>query len=238
MALYQNHSTIENRFLSLAGVIASCYFILWASPITFFSDIVSLGHSYYIILFERHFWQYLFAFIGVTVLSRGHLWSYGINSQNLKTSMIWLSWLYSIVIVATIIALWSGHELLPVGAENVQEGKFHAVTAMLVYWMSSPVANQILFFGFGQTILMKQWGDGLKIGRFPVVVIFTALLFTYGATTSQFAFGEYSAMATFMLGLFCGMVYWKTNSLITPMLGQAFFFGFPFFVHIVRTMLL
>ncbi len=238
MASHQNPSTLENRFLSLAGVIASCYFILWASPITFFSNAFSLGGSFYFLQFERHFWQYLFAFIGVTVLSRGHLWSYGINSQNLKTSMVWLAWLYVVVILGTIISVWTGKEILPTGAENVHEGPYSAVTAMLVYWMSSPVANQILFFGFGQTILMKQWGDGLKVGRFPVVVLFSALLFTYGATSSQFEFGEYSALFTFILGLFCGMVYWKTNSLITPMLGHAFFFGFPFFVHIVRTMFL
>ncbi len=238
MAVHQNPSTMKNRVLSLAGVIASCYLILWASPISFFSDAFSLGQSFFPVLFERHFWQYLFAFVGVTVLSRGHPWSYGINSQNLKASMIWLSWLYIIVISTTFISLWTGRELLPVTAENIPNGQLNTVFAMLVYWMSSPVANQILFFSFGQTVLMKQWGDSLKIGRIPVVVIISALLFTYGATSSQFFIGEYSALLTFMLGLFCGMVYWKTNSLITPMLGQAFFFGFPFFVHIVRTMLL
>ncbi len=238
MGSLQNPTPIENRFLSLAGVIASCVAILWISPITFFSRTLSLEHSYFFLEFERHFWQYLIAFVGVTVLSRGHLWSYGINSQNLKTSMVWLSWLYIVVIAVTFIFLWTGRELLPIGASNVQQGRNHAVIAMLVYWMSSPVANQILFFSFGQTILMKQWGDGLKIGRIPVVVIFSALLFTYGATTSQFAFGEYSALLTFILGLYCGMVYWKTNSLITPMLGQAFYFGFPLFLHIVRTMFL
>jgi membrane protease YdiL (CAAX protease family) len=141
--------------------------------------------------------------------------------------MVWLAWLYVVVILGTIISVWTGKEILPTGAENVHEGPYAAVTAMLVYWMSSPVANQILFFGFGQTILMKQWGDGLKVGRFPVVVLFSALLFTYGATSSQFAFGEYSALFTFILGLFCGMVYWKTNSLITPMLGHAFYLWIP-----------
>lgn len=230
----QTPSSIENRFLALAGVIATCYAILWASPITFLSRLTSLEHSHFVLQFERHFWQYLFSFVIITVLSRGHLWSYGINSQNLKTSMIWLSWLYIVVISGTFIALWNGSEILPADASSSHWSEGSSVMAMLVYWMSSPVANQILFFSFGQTVLMKQWGDGLRIGRIPVVVIFSALLFTYGATTSQFAFGEYSMLFTFMLGIFCGMVYWKTNSLIAPMLGHAFYFGFPFFVHLLH----
>ncbi len=224
-----------NKFLSFAGVSIVCYAVVWASPITFFSNLFSLGPSYFFLQFERHFWQYLFAFVAVVILSRGHLWSYGINSQNLKTSMVWLMRLYAATIIITFLWMVFGNEILPVDASVLQGGKNHTIIALLVYWMSSPVANQILFFSFAQSVLMKQWGDSPSIAGIPVVVLFSALLFTLGATTSQFSIGLWSPLFTFALGIFCGTVYWKTNSLITPMLGQAFYFGFPLFIHIIRT---
>jgi hypothetical protein len=228
-----NHTanSIGNRFLSIVGVSVFCYGVIRFSSITFFTNAVSLNGSYFFPQFEQHFWQYLFSFFAVIILSRGHLWSYGINSQNLKSSMIWLVWLYGLIILATLIF---GEEILPVRASNIPSGTSETFIALLTYWMSSPVANQILFFAFAQTILMKQWGDSIKIGTIPVVIFFTALLFALGATTSQFQFGEYSIIGTFMLGMFSGIVYWKTNSLITPMLGHAFYFGFPLFIHLLR----
>ncbi|MFA5832705.1 MAG: CPBP family intramembrane glutamic endopeptidase [Bacteroidota bacterium] len=231
-------TTIENKFLSLAGVTASCYVIIWASPITFFSRLISVDQSPFFLQFEQHFWQYLFAFITVVVLSRGHLWSYGVNSQNLKTSMVWLVWLYGFSILATLVAIGFGIEILPVDPSHVPHGGKETVMAILVYWMSSPVANQILFFGFAQTILMKHWGDSTHIGRIPIYIYFSALLFAVGATSSQFDLGLYSAIPTFALGIFCGIVYWKTNSLITPMLAHAFYFGFPLFIHMIRSTIL
>lgn len=234
----QTPTSFKNKVLSLSGVVAFCYAVLLASPITLISRLLSFEHSLFFVQLERHFWQYLFAFTAVVVLSRGHLWSFGINSQNLKTSMVWLSCLYAVTAGMSFIALLYDNEMLPVGASALHDGNDETIIAMLVYWMSSPVANQILFFSFGQTILMKQWGEAFKIAGIPVAVLLSALIFTFAATTSQFAFGEYSPGLTFMLGLFCGTVYWKTNSLITPMLGHAFFFGFPLFIHIIRSTIL
>jgi len=228
-----NHTTssIENRFISIIGVTAFCYFVIRFSSISVLSKLLSLNNSFSFLQFEQHFWQYLFSFFAVILLSRGHLWSYGINSQNLKASMVWLVWLYIAVIIATLIF---GEAMLPFNEMNTPVGRKETFIALLTYWMSSPVANQILFFGFGQTVLIKQWGDSFSIGRIPVVIFFSAILFAFGATSSQFYIGEYSMFTTFFLGLYCGIVYWKTNSLITPMLAHAFYFGFPLFIHILR----
>ncbi len=229
-----NHHTtspIENKFLSIIGVASFCYLVIRFSSISILSKLFSLGDSFLFLQFEQHFWQFLFSFLAVIVLSRGHLWSYGINSQNLKTSMIWLVWLYGTIIVATLIF---GETILPVRASNIPHGSKETFIALLTYWMASPVANQILFFSFGQTILIKQWGDSNAVAGVPVVIFFSSAFFAFGATSSYFHFGEYSIIPTFILGLYSGIVYWKTNSLITPMLGHAFFFGFPLFIHILR----
>lgn len=228
-------TTILSKILSLVGVTVFCFAVVQLSSITIVSRSFSIAHSFHFVQFEHHFWQYLFAFIAVIFLSRGHLWSYGINSKNLKTSMKWLSVLYGFTILITMISILLSKEILPISSAHLPKSDKETIMAMLVFWMSSPVANQIVFFSFAQTVLMKQWGDSLMIGRIPVVVIVSALLFTYGATTSQFFIGEYSLAFTFLLGMFCGLVYWKTNSLIAPMLGQAFYFGFPFFIHLFNS---
>lgn len=225
---------MENKFLSIVGVAGFCYAVLWISPNTLIAHALSYTHTFFFLRFEEHFWQYALAFIAVIVLSRGHLWSYGINSQNLKLSMVWLAWFYGCSITATIAAFFLGFEFLPIEASVLPGNTSETVIMMAVFWMSSPVANQILFFGFGQTILMKQWGDSITIAKIPVIIFFSSIFFTIGATTSQFYFGEYSFLFTFALGVYCGIVYWKTHSLITPMLAHAFYFGFPLFIHVVR----
>jgi len=224
-------TSIENRFLSVIGASAFCFLVIRYSSITILSNLFSLGNSFFFLQFEQHFWQYLFSFLAVIVLSRGHLWSYGINSQNLKISMVWLVWLYGVIIAATMIF---GDAILPVDASHLPIGTNETFISFLTYWMSSPVANQILFFSFGQTVLMKQWGDSFAVRGIPVVILFSATMFTFGATSSQFQLGEYSLVPTFILGLYSGIVYWKTNSLITPMLGHAFYFGFPLFIHTLK----
>lgn len=224
-----------NDLLAPVAVTAYAALVLWISPLSVIAPVVDLQHSPSFLNFERHFWQFGLAFLAVIILSRGHLWSYGINSQNLKSSMMWLVWLYIVTAIVSAAGLLLGRTVIPVGTETIVGGTKESVVASLVYWMSSPVANQILFFSLIQTVLMKQWGDGLRLGGIPLAVAFSSLLFSIGATTSHFGGETVFLLPTMLLGLFCGTVYWKTNSLITPMLGHAFFFGFPLFIHLLRT---
>ncbi|MCK9407753.1 MAG: CPBP family intramembrane glutamic endopeptidase [Bacteriovoracaceae bacterium] len=226
---------IGTKFFTLIGVAVFCYAVIWISPITVISRTLSLEGSVYFLQFERHFWQYSIAFIAVVILSRGHLWSYGINSQNLKISMVWLVWMYGFTVVMTMSGIAIGKEMLPAGAAALVPGTSESVIASMVYWMSSPVANQILFFGFVQTVLMKQWGDSFSLLGFPLSLVVASIFFAVGATSSHFSADPAFLIPTFILGLFCGVVYWKTKSLITPMLGHAFFFGFPVFIHLLRS---
>ncbi|NUN70410.1 MAG: CPBP family intramembrane metalloprotease [Bacteroidetes bacterium] len=228
-------TSVLQKVLAAAGVALFAALVLWFSPLTVISRAVALEQSLHFRLYELHFWQFGSAFLAVIFLSRGHLWSYGINSQNLKLSLQWLAWLYGTVILFTAAAWLTGLPLYPSTAVFLPAGSAESVIAMLVYWMSSPVANQILFFSFAQTVLLKQWGDSFRLAGIPAVVIVSAAMFAAGATASSLAGMEGAVLPLFALGLFCGMVYWRTNSLIAPMLGHAFFFGFPLFIHLLRT---
>lgn len=227
--------SLLQKALAAAGVALFAAGVLWIAPLTVIARTLSLDGSPHVRLFELHFWQYSIAFLAVIILSRGHLWSYGINSQNLKTSLEWLAWLYGAVVLCVLTAWVMDLRFVPAGTESLISGSPESIAAMLVYWMSSPVANQILFFGFAQTVLIKQWGDTVRIAGLPLAVHVAAVLFAAGATTSRFAGAEAAFLPTLLLGLFCGTVYWRTNSLITPMLGHAFYLGFPLFVQLLRS---
>lgn len=222
---------LGRMMLTAAGVVLFTVVAARFSALTVVADLFALRGSYFFSHFEQHFWQYLYSFLAVVMLSRGHLWSYGINSQNLGLSMKWLAGLYVVVIVVSLFF----PEYVVVEGDHVPRQNADIIFGFLVYWMSSPVANQILFFSFGQTVLMKQWNHPPTVFGLPLPVLFSALLFTAASNTSRFDGGAVAFVPTFLLGMFCGVVYWKTNSLITPMLGHAFYFGFPLFIESIRT---
>ncbi len=227
MNSYPTTSAVQ-KIMTLLGVILFCYLVNTYSQISFISNYLAfLNPPSRGAIFERHFWQFMFGFIAIGFLSRGHLWSYGINSQNLKVSMKWLMWVYSAVFIVTFLIRISGGELLPIRSDEMPGNAKETVIALLIYWMSSPVANQILFFGFAQTILLKQFGDTNKIAGIPFVIFISALLFMFYGIETTFAIGRLSLIVSFAVGIYSGFVYWKTNSLIAPMLAHAFVFGFP-----------
>lgn len=185
-------------------------------------------------LFEQHLWQFIAAFTAIGYLSRGHLWSYGINSNNLKGSMQWLGALYIVTIILSVVSFSVGSELIPVVTVEPSERIEDALFKILIQWMSSPVANQILFFGFAQTLMLKTLRPGNKAVTVPLIILLSSLLYTFLATGLPSGGDGNAMIPSFILALYCGIVYWKTGSLITPMLGQAFFFGFPLFVSVVH----
>ena len=149
--------------------------------------------------------------------------------------MNYLLWSYGFTIVSTLgVRIMTGSFILPLPAESFPLGIRNSVIAMLVFWMSAPVANTILFFGFGQTLLMKYFESIDKMFLIPTSVIIAAVFYSLFSTGAHFiGLGSSAWIGTFMIGIFSGYVYWKTESLIAPMLGQAFYFGFPLFVKIV-----
>ncbi|MEW5800176.1 MAG: CPBP family intramembrane glutamic endopeptidase [Bacteroidota bacterium] len=234
MNSYQTTSAVQKTMV-LLGVILFCYLVNTYSQITFISTRLAFLHlPSRSEIFERHFWQFVFGFLAIGFLSRGHLWSYGINSQNLKSSMQWLAWLYFTVILLTVFVQVFDGEILPIDKEEMPHGVKDTIMAILIYWMSSPVSNQILFFGFAQTILLKQFGDTIKVAGIPFVIFISALLFMFYGVETTFAIGRLSLVVSFAVGIYSGFVYWKTNSLIAPMLAHAFVFGFPLVVYLLQ----
>lgn len=226
-------SPVVQKIVTLLGVILFCYVVNIYSHITLIAPHLSVSSLLPAQTFERHFWQFVFGFTAIVMLSRGHLWSFGINSKNLKQSMKWLAWLYVAMASVTFLLRMMDVDMLPVTKEKFPSDIGSTILMLLMYWMSSPVANQILFFGMAQTLLMKQFSENGKIAGVPLAVYVAAVLFSLFGTDSSFAIGNFSYLTTFAVGMFCGIVFWKTGSLITPMLGHAFVFGFPLVVELL-----
>jgi type IV secretory pathway VirB2 component (pilin) len=232
-----NSDRITEAGVKIAMVIG---LVMWCYVATQYTDVGVAAHLFPATIsaslartFEHHFWQFVLGFTAIGYLSRGHLWSYGINSNNLKSSMRWLGLLYIVTIVVTFVDRLFGTSFIPMNDAVVPTDGPDTVFVILIYWMSSPVAHQILFFGLVQTVLAKKVFTGNGTASMSVVIIIASGIFAWTGTVG---FGSVSAderIFLFVLGVFSGTVYWKTGSLITPMLGHAFIFGFPVVIEII-----
>jgi membrane protease YdiL (CAAX protease family) len=188
-------------------------------------------------LFEHHLWQFGVGMLVITVLSRGHLWSYGINSSDIRLSMSILlkfyvaaSILVAVVIVVPMVFTGTMPEYL------AHTSRVDKIAWILFQWMAAAVADNILYFGLFQTLLLKYWPEKISAKPFevPVAILMTTVLFAVGRTNVPIYGGhllEY--LLALAIGAYSGLVYFRTRSLLTPMLSQAFFYGLPFVARFV-----
>lgn len=237
--LQQNRwSTFVPKIASLAAVVACFAVIEWTSSFHILTAILPHPSSLSIPLawlFEHQVWQFGIGITAITILSRGHLWSYGINSSDIRFSMSVLLKFYAAalaVMLALVVAplLMSGK--LP--EYFTRMGRVDMIVWILYQWMATAVADEILFHGLFQTLLLKYWREKIMIRsfEFPVVILFTSVAFAAGRTNVPVYGGhvvEY--ILALLMGLYGGIVYYRTRSLLTPMLSQAFFYGLPFVIR-------
>jgi membrane protease YdiL (CAAX protease family) len=230
--------TILPKIASLAAVAACFGLIEWASSFHSLTRILPVPSTLSIPLawlFEHQVWQFGIGITAITILSRGHLWSYGINSSDIRLSMSVLLKFYAaalVIIFALVVTplLMSGK--LPYYFGHI--GKVDMIVWILFQWMATAVADEILFHGLFQTLLLKYWGEKIVIRsyEFPVVIIFTSIAFAAGRTNVP-VYGGHAVeyILALLIGLYGGIVYYRTRSLLTPMLSQAFFYGLPFVIR-------
>jgi membrane protease YdiL (CAAX protease family) len=113
---------------------------------------------------------------------------------------------------------------------------------ILFQWMAAAVADNILYFGLFQTLLLKYWQEKFTVRSItlPVVIALTTVLFAAGRTfaaggTNDPVYGNHivESILALALGGYAGLVYFRTRSLLTPMLSQAFFYGLPLVLRFV-----
>jgi hypothetical protein len=234
----RQRAPILAKTISLASVFICYALIEWASSAHLLTRMVphppSLSMS---LAFEHHLWQFGVGMLVITVLSRGHLWSYGINSSDIRLSMSILLKFYVVagVFVAVVIVVpmvFSG--TMP---ENfAHTSRVDMLAWILFQWMAAAVADNILYFGLFQTLLLKYWQEKISVKPFevPVAILMTTVLFAAGRT-NVLIYGNHliEYLLALAIGAYSGLVFFRTRSLLTPMLSQAFFYGLPFVVRFV-----
>ena len=231
-------SFVIPRITSVVAVVACFALIEWVSSFHILTDMLPLPSSLstpLAWLFEHHVWQFGIAMTAITILSRGHLWSYGINSSDIRFSMAVLLKFYPVALIVMLglvvtPLLMSG--TLPEYFRRM--GRVDMVVWMLFQWMATAIADEILFHGLFQTLLLKYWPEKFMVRsfEFPVVILFTSVAFAFGRTNVPVYGGHFvEYILALLMGLYGGMVYYRTRSLLTPMLSQAFFYGLPFVIR-------
>ena len=205
---------IAKQLASLAGVAAFYYCLRSYGDLHLLGTLPWLTRTFspaLLFVFERHVWQFLWSMAALTVLSRGNLWSCGINSMNIRESLTILLGFYAgaVIVISAMasVSLFVSH--------GFQTGHVpDKLLVMTIHWLSSPVADQLLFFGLFQTSLAKYWTARTPAGPFelPSVIFITAVAFTLGRLglphyTSAMA--EYAA--GFGVGIFSGYMYHRTR---------------------------
>ena len=235
----QNHwFPLLPKIASLIAVVACFGLIEWVSSFHILTNVLPHPSSLSLPLawlFEHQVWQFGIGITAITILSRGHLWSYGINSSDIRLSMSVLLKFYAaalVIMLGLVVTplLMSGK--LPDYFSRM--GRVDMMVWILYQWMATAVADEILFHGLFQTLLLKYWQEKIMIRsfEFPVVILFTSVAFAAGRTNVP-VYGGHAVeyILALLMGLYGGIVYYRTRSLLTPMLSQAFFYGLPFVIR-------
>lgn len=240
-----SHSASFSIFTKRIGVFviffASYALVVWLSSFHFTAKLIPIHFhlsSSLVHLFEHHVVEFAIGMIAIAIFSRGNLWSYGINALNIRQSMyvLWRFYLVALIIVGVfvVVPLVQGEKIPAyLAGANVS-----TMVGWIVFeWLATAVADEIFFHGFCQTLLTKYWKNAIVINlwrriEIPFSVLVTTVLFAVGRTNVG-VFGNSGVEYFFAvaLGFYTGMVYYRTRSLLTPMLSQAFFYGMPFLVR-------
>jgi membrane protease YdiL (CAAX protease family) len=105
---------------------------------------------------------------------------------------------------------------------------------ILYQWLAAAVGDEILFHGLFQTLLLKYWKEKFAVRLFelPFVVLLTSVAFAAGrSNVPVYGNNGVEYILALLIGLYGGIVYYRTRSLLAPMLSQAFFYGFPFVIR-------
>jgi hypothetical protein len=193
-------------------------------------------------LFEHHVWQFLICMVVIAVLSRGNLWSFGINSVDVRKSIRILVRFYAFTFVAVAgMVFYSWMKLHPIPAVAQNASMTNLLGWIILQWMVAAIADVLLFQGIFQTISVRTWNDHLEFGsiKIPVAVLFSTIAFAFGrVNVTIYGSATVDYVLCTMVGFYCGTVYSRTRSLLAPMLSVGFFYGLPFIFTLVSRLVM
>ncbi len=171
----------------------------------------------------HHFGQMILALVFITIILRGRFYDYGFNLKNWRLSLKYILGFFLIYGGITVL------NYLP----NFLEGKPHSfgfshTTFNILGWISfqaimSGTSEEIFFRSLLQTFLTQVWKGSFKIIKLnvPSAAIIAAVIFTFAhveinLTPFSINYNLLQVIMAFVLGIFYGITYDRTKSLVAP----------------------
>ena len=194
--------SVTSAFLA-GGIIASLgtlYTQSYQKLITFASFVVGQGLMVVPLVFYLKFKKLsIIDSIRFRTLEYKTIWSVVLFSLGLIVMSDELDRIIQIYIPAPEYIVDLNHLLKP-------ESLFGGFLLFFAVVILAPLGEEIIFRGFLQQILEKQWKDSTQ------AVLFTALIF------SLIHMNPYWFFQIYILGVFLGFLAWKTNSIVAPLI--------------------
>lgn len=189
-------------------------------------DPVLLEHGSWLHYINHHLAQMVIALVLIAILTRGQLRKAGLNFANLKESMRLLTHGFFPILLFFLLL---GHALTPL-IQGVPPERFATeirtsdMLGILVFsWILVGISEEIVFRGFFQTALARFWhGSVLIFGvKVPVAGLLAAVIFTI----AHISFTTMSAeprqlVLAFVLGIYYAVAYYRTGSLLAPIIAH------------------
>jgi len=182
--------------------------------------------------YEHHLWQLLFALLFIGLFSHGKFSEWGLNCRNASASwrilrifcLVYLLIVLGVNVVPPLLMHQSPSFGYPVTAANIAGW-------LSFTWIFVGFSEEILFRGLVQTFLARTWTGVWQVGRLviPDAGIVTTVIFCL-AHINPFhpqVFWDQQVWA-FGLGLYFSTVYYRTGSLLNPILAHNYSDGLVF----------
>jgi uncharacterized protein len=189
-------------------------------------DPLLLQHGSWLHYLNHHLAQMVIALVLIGFLTRGRWGAAGLNVSNARESLRLLTTGFFPVLLLFLIA---GHAITPI-VQGVPPDRFAGAmrtvdfVGILVFsWVIVGVSEEIVFRGFFQTALAKFWHGTVSIVgvEVPSAGLWAATI----VTVAHISFRTMSAdlrqlVLAFVLGVFYAVAYFRTGSLVAPIVAH------------------
>jgi membrane protease YdiL (CAAX protease family) len=207
---------------------------IYVKPIAMFvPKSIYMAHDW-IGYFDHHLVQFLFALVLIALLGRGKFSQFGLNLSNAR-----ISWRIFVVFSLVCSAVVFFVNVVPVLVSHQRPTFDYQLTPaniagwLAFEWIFVGISEEILFRGLIQTYLSRSWRSAVTIGRvtIPTAGILTTLMFCLAHINlrhPQLDWGQ--QIWVFGMGIYYSTAFYRTKSLLNPILAHNFSDGLVFTV--------
>lgn len=202
----------SNKLKRASILIFVLIFFIYFTQSLFITKLFSGYNLIQIENFEKHLFLFLSGFFGLSILSRGQLWSYGINSSNFFKHVWYL-------ILFVIIALIFKQIINP--EKIILSSSFDKIIFYIVQFIAIPVSNIVFFIGLLQNYIIRDFDFLLKENKYKKISIYLILILSMVGVEKylQNEINNYTFIIKSLTVILSSHIYFLYNSIFVPLLG-------------------